>query len=181
MEEWKSIPGYEGIYEASNLGRIRSDEGKTTTNAKQTRVWKQRILKPHKVRRRKAGSYSEIVSLWKGGEMKELLVPRLVALTWCEGYAEGLTVNHIDGNPLNNKASNLEWVSLSENVRHAYRTGLNKNSKECRLVDKNGQEYRFYSLQEASRFLGRKPKYLSVAIGQGTKIYSSKGEIYGLV
>lgn len=179
MEEWKSITGYEGLYEVSNLGRVRSTEGKVTKNAQCTRVWKQRIMKIHYSKRNKG--LNALADLWKDGKRKQLLIARLVAMEFCKGYAEGLTVNHIDGNPLNNKAENLEWVSLSENIRHAYRTGLNKWGRHCTLVDERGNTHEFYSLQEASRFLGRKPKYLSVAIGHGTKIYSASGDVYGLV
>ena len=179
MEEWKAIPGYEGLYEASNLGRIRTAEGKTTVNAKQTRVWKQRIMKIHLTKRSTRG-FNQMVSLWKDGKRKELLVPRLVALTWCDGYSDGLTVNHIDGNPLNNKAENLEWVTMSENLKHAYRTGL-KKGKPCTLINQSGDRFHFSTLSEAERFLGRRSGYLTIARGHKTKIYSSDGEIYGLV
>lgn len=179
MEEWKSIHGYEGLYEVSNFGRVRSVEGKVTKNARCTRVWKQRIMKIHYGKRN--NGLNALADLWKNGKRKQFLIARLVAKEFCEGYEEGLTVNHIDGNPLNNKAENLEWVTLSENVRHAYRTGLNNCGRHCALVDKDGNRHEFYSLQEASRFLGRKRSYLSIAIGHGTKIYSASGDVYGLV
>lgn len=80
MENWKEIPGYEGLYEASDQGRIRTCEGKTTRNARYTkRVWKQRVLKPKKTRRKKNGLYDYHVSLWKDGHEKTWLVSRLVA------------------------------------------------------------------------------------------------------
>lgn len=132
MENWKEIPGYEGLYEASDCGRIRTCEGKTTSNARfPKRVWKQRILKT-KVEKRKNGKLQdERVNLWKDGKEKTLLVSRLVALTWCDGYSEGATVNHIDGNPSNNSSSNLEWVSLKENIEHGFETGLYSTQKRC--------------------------------------------------
>ena len=182
MEQWKAIPGYEGSYEASNLGRIKSVEGKRTINSRCNRVWKERILKLHLTRRGgKKTTFNQMVSLWKDGKFKQLLVARLVAMTWCEGYKEDLTVNHIDGNPLNNKAENLEWVTQSENMRHAFRTGLNPGAKKVTLINKDGKTFDFYSMTEASRFLGRKPGYLSIAIGHRTRIYSSDGDVYGLV
>lgn len=60
-----------------------------------------------------------------GTKMKRFAIHRLVAYNFVEGYDKGLTVNHMDGNKVNNRAKNLEWVSLSENVSHAYRVGLN--------------------------------------------------------
>lgn len=125
--------------------------------------------------------FNQMVSLWKDGDHKQFLVARLVAMTWCKGYREDLTVNHIDGNPLNNKADNLEWVTMSENTRHAFRTGLNPLAKKVTLT-KDGEMFDFYSMSEASKFLGRKnDSYLSTAIKHGTKIYSVNGDVYGLV
>ena len=59
-------------------------------------------------------------------------VHRLVAITFCNGYKEGLVVNHIDGNKLNNHYSNLEWVTISENTKHAYDNNLG-NMQEIQL------------------------------------------------
>ena len=124
MEEWKDIPGYEGLYQASNLGRIRTAEGKTTSSARfPVRVWKQRIMKP-KISTNKKGRHDMRIELWKGKEHKTLLVSRLIALTWCKGYQDGWTVNHKNGNPLDNSAENLEWLSLGDNIRHGFANGL---------------------------------------------------------
>lgn len=55
-------------------------------------------------------------------------IHRLVAKYFCDGYAEGLVVNHKDGNKTNNHYTNLEWVTQSENVKHAFSTGLAKSN-----------------------------------------------------
>ena len=124
MEEWKDIPGFEGLYQASTLGRIRTCEGKTTSSARfSRRVWKQRILK-QKCNTNKKGRVDFRVELWKGKTHKTFLVSRLVAFTWCEGYKEGMTVNHKNGNPLDNSAVNLEWLSHGDNIRHGFANGL---------------------------------------------------------
>ena len=111
MEIWKSIPGYEGIYEASSLGRIRSAPGKTTSNARyKNRVWKTRVLKPkHMISRKRK---DERVSLWRDGESKDYLVSRLVADAWLGTPGDGMTVNHINGNWKDNRPDNLEWAYL---------------------------------------------------------------------
>lgn len=128
-EVWKDIPGYEGLYQASTLGRIRTCEGKTTSSARfEKRVWKQRIMK-QKLTKNGKGRIDARVCLWKEGTEKTWLVARLIALTWCEGYAEGLTVNHKDGDPLNNIPSNLEWITRAANIQHGRKTGLYKNWK----------------------------------------------------
>jgi hypothetical protein len=69
--------------------------------------------------------YAE-VRVRRAGRRYAFAIHRLVALAWVRGYEPGLTVNHIDGNKLNNNATNLEWVSLSENVKKAWQTGLAK-------------------------------------------------------
>jgi hypothetical protein len=109
-EVWKPIPGYEGLYEASTEGRIRSCYArmgwkKIICNAKY-------ILKPNLVR----GGY-HAVNVWKDGKCKYAKVHRLVASAFFG--PSNLCVNHKDGNKINNCVSNLEWVSVSENTRHA--------------------------------------------------------------
>nr|DAL08116.1 MAG TPA: homing endonuclease [Caudoviricetes sp.] len=131
QEQWKDIPGYEGLYEASNTGEIRTKLGKTTSSARSSkRVWKQRILKQkHQKRIRCAAGYTDArVTLWKDGEEKTMLVSRLVAMAWIPGYSKNLTVNHIDGNPMNNNASNLEWCTRAENIRKGFANGQYKNT-----------------------------------------------------
>lgn len=126
MERWKDIPGYEGIYQASDTGLIRTKPGKTTyTELRGVRHWKTRVLKfKYQTRKGNKGKRDARVSLWKDGKEKTWLVARLVALAWCDGYAEGMTVNHIDGNPENNTCSNLEWITLAENIKKGWADGL---------------------------------------------------------
>ena len=119
---WKDIPGFEGIYQASNTGSIRTKPGKVTSNKRYARrEWKTRVLKVKYPQRRRKDAR---VTLWKDGKESDHLVSRLVAMTWVDGYAPGLTVNHIDGNPENNAIENLEWLSLADNVRKGFETGL---------------------------------------------------------
>ena len=161
-EEWKDIPGYEGLYQASTLGRIRSKAGKVTSSARfERRVWKQRVLK-QKIQTKKYGRKDARVDLWKDGKNKTLLVSRLVAMTWCTGFSEEKTVNHIDGNSLNNTRENLEWMSLKENIQEGFRTGLHKNT-QIPVVVVNGDKIEMYqSMAAASRALGRNHGYLSL-------------------
>ena len=128
-EQWKDIPGYEGIYQASNLGRIRTCEGKVTSSARFShRVWKQRILS-QKSSRNKKGRTDFRVELWKDGSHKTFLVSRLIAMTWCDGYQSGFTVNHKNGDHLDNRAENLEWLSLGDNIRHGFANGFYPQAK----------------------------------------------------
>ncbi len=165
MEQWKDIPGYEGLYQASFQGRIRTAPGKTTRNARfEKRVWKTRVMKG-----RGKTSTGWRVGLWKDGEHKDWLVARLVAITWVPGYAEGLTVNHKNGDRFDNRVENLEWLTLADNIRHGYETGLYSSiQKRVLLYDhQSGKQKSFDSMAEASRFLGKSNGYVSNAISKG--------------
>ena len=112
-EVWKPIKGYEGIYEVSDLGRVRSlPRPKTSRNAsgEYTFTTKPKILRTFTQR----GGYQR-VSLGKGKNKKAFMVHRLVGMAFVPGYREGLFINHKDENPHNNRADNLEWVTTAEN------------------------------------------------------------------
>ena len=171
-EIWKDIPDYKGLYEASSYGRIRTKEGKTTFTKKHgVRHWKSRILSGrgdnYKTGRR--------VSLWKDGVCKEWLVARLIAITFLgKPTKKANTVNHINGNRLDNRVENLEWLSLADNIRHAFDTGLMPQRKirlyntDCDLI--------FRSLQVASEFIGRNHGYISLCLKRNKKITSKDGQ-----
>lgn len=115
-----------------------------------------------KVRKRKDTDIcDQRIILWKDGINKTYLVSRLVAMTWVNGYKNGLTVNHIDGNPMNNCISNLEWVSLKENINKGFDNGLYPTCEACELIDDDGNIFRFRSRQECCAFLGRGTSYIT--------------------
>ncbi len=109
-EIWKDIEGFEGRYQVSNLGRVMSlmtNHGKL-----------QRKLKPQHER-----NYLYVnLSVKDKGHTKD--VHRMVAKAFVPNPDNKPMVNHIDGSKLNNNASNLEWVTCSENHKHAYASGL---------------------------------------------------------
>lgn len=156
-EIWKAIPHYEGIYEVSTYGRIRTTIGKTTyTKRHGVRHWKQRILKP------KGETYKTgyRVSLWKNGVKKDWLVARLVGITFL-GESD-LTINHIDGNRFNNHIENLEWCTLAENIRKGFETNLYTNQIKIKVIDKKeNKEYTFRNLTIASKFINKNKGYIS--------------------
>ena len=156
METWKDIPGYEGLYQASNSGFIRSAEGKTTASARfNMRRWQSRILKGRGNNRR-TGSR---VVLWKNGEHKDCLVARLVALTFLGSPPAGYTVNHKDGNRLNNCVDNLEWLTLADNIRHGFDTGLYSCQTSITLKNDTSTAS-FRSMSVASKSIGRNKAYI---------------------
>lgn len=165
-EEWKDIPNYEGLYQASSFGRIRTVDGKKTYSIRHgERTWKGRILK-NKTKIPSKSGYK--VTLWKDKTPKDILVARLV----CSAFyvmpenkltetAERITVNHKNGCRFDNRASNLEWMTLAENIRHAFETGLMTNQKSVRLISAaSGDRIDFKSYSSAGRFLGRSHGYI---------------------
>lgn len=125
MENWKSIKGYEGFYEVSNLGNVKSLERQVSGRfISSKRIVKERILKP------KISKYGYLeVSLHKEGKLSTKRVNRLVATAFINNVNNYPQVNHIDGDKLNNKVDNLEWVSNSMNQLHAHKTGLKRSLK----------------------------------------------------
>lgn len=116
QEIWKPVVGYEGLYEVSNLGNVR-------------RIWRYNKpwVHPLKAKNTKDG-YLES-TLTKNGISKSIRTHRIVAMAFLEtSDIVGKEVNHIDGNKKNNCVENLEWVTSSENQKHAYRLGLQKAS-----------------------------------------------------
>lgn len=167
-EQWRAIPGYEGLYEASDAGRVRTVEGKTTSNARYAeRHWKQRILRQKWQKRGRGHGKDARVTLWRDGQPHTELVARMVARAWCAGYAEDMTVNHIDGNPENNRADNLEWLTLADNVRSAFADGLIHTCKAVELIDGTGRVIRFRSMADAGRYLGKNTGYVSNLLKRG--------------
>lgn len=175
MEEWRDVPGFPG-YQVSNIGRVRTYNKITSSARFSIRHWKSRILKQkmhHK-------DHYLRVDLWKDGAPHTVLVHRLVADAFIPTDDNGLTVNHIDGNKSNNCRENLEWVSLSDNIRHAFRTGLIRTQKPCVLIDLSGNKQAFNSQAEASRYLGRNNGYINTKIIRGGVIVSANGNQYTL-
>ena len=119
--EWRPIKGYEGLYEVSNTGEIKSLP-KVRKNGSGYYIQKEKLLRQSNT----TTGYKK-VELVKDGKRKSLKVHRLVAQAFIPNPQNKPQVNHLDGNKINNNVSNLEWATISENVQHGYDTGLNSN------------------------------------------------------
>ena len=127
-EIWRDVENYEGLYQVSNLGRVKSFPRNGTI--KQERILKQTI----------DNNGYLIVGLHKNNKAKKVCVHWLVANAFIPKEKEYEVINHIDGNKFNNKLSNLERCTQSHNVKESYRLGLEKptNEKKVLQYDKNG-------------------------------------------
>ncbi len=111
-EIWRDIEGYEGKYQISNLGRVKS--------LKQlyggTYVYREKLITPIK---QKYDDY-HYVNLYKNGKQRHFKVHRLVAIHFLPNPKGKREINHINGCKSDNRAENLEWVTPKENMKHAY-------------------------------------------------------------
>ena len=129
-EKWKEIPGYEGEYAASTLGRILSLERIVVRSNLRLCSVKQKILKLNG--RLRKGTY---LTAQLNGESKR--VHRLVWITFVGQIPDGYEINHKDGVKSNNNLTNLELATHKENMEHAVRTKLFPSHKG----EKNGMAY----------------------------------------
>lgn len=113
IEKFKPVQGYAGIYEISNLGRVKSLSRIIERKDGNTRVTEDRIILPFLT---KCG-YHQIV-LCKDGVRKKHLIHRLVANAFIENPNKLPIINHKDENKLNNRVDNLEWCSTYYNLRY---------------------------------------------------------------
>ena len=115
-EVWKAIPGFEGLYEASTLGNIRSLDREITYPNGRTYKYRGKVLKAHSVNK-----YGH--QILKLGSQHRKLVHVLVAETFIGPRPDGMEVRHLNGDPTDNRADNLRYGTRSENQRDQYNYG----------------------------------------------------------
>lgn len=159
MNMYKAIKGYEGLYEIGSDGKVVS-----------IRFGKRKLMKPSMW----SSGYLALC-LKKDGKPKSFSIHRLLAIHFIENPNNLPQINHINGNKLDNRIENLEWVTQSENIQHMYDTGL-KTYQPLHYKGKFGGEHNrsksvrcietgviYGSMSEAERMLN---------IGQGCVSYS---------
>ncbi|MBZ9633045.1 NUMOD4 domain-containing protein [Clostridium sp. FP1] len=114
-EVWKDIKGYEGLYQISNTGKVKSLNRLDNVGSHH----QERILKPCL-----SNKGYLFVGIYRNCKRKPVYIHKLVAQYFTDNSYSKVQVNHLDGNKQNNLLNNLEWCSPSENIRHAHKNGL---------------------------------------------------------
>lgn len=165
MEEiWKDIPGFEGYYQVSNFGRVKSLERRCSTH------WGSRLVPSKMLTPQLKDGYLEVTILNTSKS-----IHRLVAITFIPNPDDKPQVNHKNGDKSDNRVENLEWVTGKENVEHAITTGLvdsehlakwqrlgtSKVSKTCECIE-TGQSFK--SIASAAKWLNVSGSAISISI-----------------
>lgn len=162
MEEiWKDIKGYEGLYQVSNLGRVKRLKRKFQTYNHLTKRYNTRIIDEKIIKGTINKKGYNRISLTKDKKETKHFVHRLVVENFIRQLKDNETIDHVDCNKLNNNINNLEIVSIQENITRAFSNGLRKESKVAiqpvYLVDDNDNILKEYdSMYQAAKDLGIK-------------------------
>lgn len=143
-ETWLPVTGYEGLYEVSDIGNVRSLPRYGTRTTEPTNI------SPH------LWSNYLHVTLWKDGEARDHTVHRLVALAFIPNPENLPEINHKDEVKTNNRADNLEWCTRKYNYNYSNVTDKSIEANGFKVTAHRGDEFlgEFRSIREASRVLG---------------------------
>lgn len=133
-EVWAPISGYEGLYEVSDLGRVRSLDREHTMNGRHPTPYKRKLK--GKLMKLSGSPYLMVTLNKLGCKPKRYLVHRLVAEQHCTNNGKP-EVNHIDEDKCNNVATNLVWCSRKENASHSVKRFRGSNSGTAKLTERD--------------------------------------------
>lgn len=163
-ETWKPIPKWEGYYEVSDRGRIRSVDRTITTKAGWNQFLRGQVMSQH------ANDYGYLYSMaCRGNMQKRIWVHRAVLEAFVECRPEGKVCMHIDNDPTNNTVENLRWGTQQENIQQCVREGRqhNMNKTHC----KRGHPFATWNLAPSALAQGKRA---CLACFEATRKYALK-------
>lgn len=143
MTEWRGISGYPN-YEISSLGEVKNTHRGTVVRPVLTRKGYERV------------------GLWKNNKGKIESVHKLVMEAFVGACPKGLQINHKNGVKTDNRLSNLEYVTQSENMLHAYNSGLNKKRKRAIQLTLSGEKVKTFESLISAEIEGFKRDQISL-------------------
>jgi len=167
-ERWLPVPDFEGWYDVSDFGRVRRVRAYKSTFV--GKILKQRVSN---------SGYMQAF-LCKNGKVKAMYAHRLVITSFVGPCPEGMEANHTDGNKTNNGLDNLEYVTHSENIQHAFNTGLRSLRGEKNNMSKLTEE----DVRKIRKRLGKETQRviaMDFNVSQQTISRIATGKLWGWV
>lgn len=176
MEEWKEIEDYDGFYSVSSEGRVRSNARRIIRKNGIEQTFSERILRQSSVKK-----YLSVM-LSKNGIQSRYYIHRLVANAFCKKYPGCNEINHIDENPKNNKASNLEWCDHNYNLNYGSHNNKISKAKSTAVIAtcSDGTVKFFESTKEAAKDNNVSRAAIYTAIKKNSKSKGNKYKYYGI-
>lgn len=174
MENWRSVVGYEGLYEVSDIGRVRSIDryvSQINNGTITDRLYQGRILKMKK----ESNGYLSI-KLCNQENTKYKKIHRLVAEAFIPNQNKKPLINHKNGIKQDNRVSNLEWCTIKENSEHALKTGLHNPiiTEQCKKSSIEASCKRIVCLNNGIEF---KSSY-DAAIWLNNEVFSNTKKVH---
>ena len=173
-EEWRDIRGFEGLYQVSNMGRVKSMERDITTTYRgtiHTRHYREVILRP-----KLSNVGYHYVVLCNSGQHLRIGIHRLVAIAFVPGYKEGLIVNHRNELKDDNRAENLEWCDYTYNNTYGNQFKYRYDGRKMKVmkIDRNNKTHEYESLD-------RQGMQLLLSQDGARKYTNRKTEVFGIL
>lgn len=186
-EEWRDIKDFEGLYQISNYGRVKSlGRIKNCKSSNQFAKFNSKVIIKERIMKLKKDRYLRVQLYDKNGYSKYYSVHKLVGKTFIKNNDNTLIIDHKNNNTYDNRVNNLQWVTYSDNAKYSYDRGrVKKIGKEhhlSRLIgqfDLNGNLLAIYhGSGEASRFTGISDVTIRQACRGGYGVKTRKGYIW---
>lgn len=172
MEEiWVDIRGYEGFYQISNLGRVKSLDREIVRVDGKKKIFKGKILN-QQIRK---GYYT--VYLSKNGKAKTVRVHRLIAMAFIPNPENKPHIDHINTITTDNRIENLRWVTPKENRNNELTKKHNSESQKGKYVGENHPNYGRKKTEEQKAKISKTKKESGVHKGENNPNYGNRGEL----